>query len=213
MRTAAAGRASPLPVAVVALKAVIVVMLVLVVLDPTWGNLEGKAPVARALIYPVVALVVPVHRLLRPSDRPYPWLADLLFTLSGFTDILGNRLDLYDRVWWFDDVIHGGVTMCVSAAFVLLTLERTTSAAAVWDRAMSFGMTAALGWEGFEFVSFVTRSAEVSTAYADTVGDLTMDWLGAALAAWLVHSQWRHHLADEAYDDSHMPLSGTRIPR
>lgn len=62
-----------------------------------------------------------------PTSRPYPWLADLLFTLSGFTDILGNRLDLYDRVWWFDDLIHLAVTLAVTAAFVLLTLDATAS--------------------------------------------------------------------------------------
>lgn len=55
-------------------------------------------------------------------------------------------------------------------------------------------MTAGVAWELFEFVSFVARSTEAPTAYADTVGDLVMDWTGAALAAWLVHVWWRHHL-------------------
>ncbi|WP_374455349.1 hypothetical protein [Nocardioides sp.] len=201
MRRSGAASASPLAVAVVATKAVLLVMLALVLIDPAWGNLEGKAPVARALLYPSVALVVPVHRLLWPSTRPYPWLSDLLLTLSGFTDILGNRLDLYDRVWWFDDAVHLAVTMCVSAAVVLLTVERTASAAPVRDRAIAFGMTAGLAWEVFELVSFVTRSSEAPTAYGDTVGDLAMDWLGACLAVWLVHARWRHHLADRTREE------------
>lgn len=193
-RIAGTDRATALALAVVGAKAALGVMLVVVLVDPAWGNLEGKAPVARALLYPVVALVVPVHRLLRPSAAPYPWLSDLLLTLAGFTDILGNRLDLYDRVWWFDDVIHLGVTLCVSAALVLLSLQRTATAAAVRDRALAWGMTVGLGWELFELVSFVRRSAEAPTAYADTLGDLSMDWLGACLAAWLVHTAWRDHL-------------------
>ena len=199
-RFAAADRTTALAVAVVAAKAGLAVMLVVVLVDPAWGNLEGKAPVARALLYPVVALVVPVQRLLRPSAKPYPWLADLLMTLSGFTDILGNRLDLYDRVWWFDDAIHLIVTTCVSAAVVLLTLEDTSTAAAVRDRALAFGMTVGLGWELFELVSFVRRSSEAPTAYADTIGDLVMDWVGACLAAWLVHTAWRHHLPSARSD-------------
>ena len=189
-----AERIAALALAVVAAKVVLMTMLVLVLVDPTWGHLEGKAPVARALLYPTVALVVPVYRILRPSTEPYPWLSDLLLTLSGFTDILGNRLDLYDRVWWFDDAIHLGVTLCVSAAVVLLTVQRTATFAAVRDRSVAFGMTAAVGWELFEFVSFVTRSSEAPTAYADTIGDLVLGWTGAWLAAWLVHSYWRHHL-------------------
>lgn len=109
--------AAVLAVATLAVKGVLLVMLALVLLDPTWGHLEGKVPVARALLYPAVALVVPACRLLRPTPTPYPWLSDLLFTLAGFTDILGNRLDLYDRIWWFDDLIHLTVTLAVTAAF------------------------------------------------------------------------------------------------
>lgn len=41
-------------------KAVLVALLVLVMIDPTWGNLEGKAPVVRALTYPLWALAVPL---------------------------------------------------------------------------------------------------------------------------------------------------------
>ena len=35
-----------------------------------------------------------------------PWLPDLLITITCFTDILGNRMDLYDTVVWFDDWMH-----------------------------------------------------------------------------------------------------------
>jgi hypothetical protein len=104
--------------------------------------------------------------------------------------------------------------MCVSAAVVLLTVERTARAAPVRDRAIAFGMTAGLAWEVFELVSFVTRSREAPTAYADTVGDLVMDWLGACLAAWLVHARWRHHLVDRARVEERPPAwrAGPKVP-
>lgn len=177
-------------------KVVLVVFLVLVVLDPTWGNLEGKAPNLRAMTYPLLAFAVPAWRVLRPSQAPYPWLPDLLLSAAAFSDILGNRLDLYDRLFWFDDLAHLGLTLCVTAAMVLLTLERTVSALVVLERSVALGMTAALAWEVFEYVAFVTRSAELPSAYADTIGDLVLGWIGTLLAAVLVHTSWRHHLPD-----------------
>lgn len=175
-------------------KALLVAFLVVVLLDPEWGNLEGKAPTARALTYPLLAFAVPLWWQVRRPARAYPWLADLLLTLAAFSDILGNRLDLYDKVAWFDDVMHVAVITCISAALVLLTLHRTSSAVAVLERSVSLGMTAALAWELFELVSFVTRSAELPSAYADTLGDLLAGWVGTVLAALLVHHAWRPHL-------------------
>lgn len=184
------------PLLDVGAKFVLVLVLVMVILDPAWGNLEGKAPNARALTYPLLAFAVPAWRILWPTDAPYPWLPDLLLTSAAFSDILGNRLDLYDRLFWFDDVAHLGLTLCVTAAMALLTLERTVSASVVLERSVALGMTAALIWEVFEYVTFVTQSAELPTAYADTIGDLGLGWIGTILAAGLVHTSWRHHLPE-----------------
>ena len=120
-------------------KVVLVLALARVAVDPAWGNLEGKSPTTRAVTYPMLAFVVPVGHLWLRSGRPYPWVADLLVTLPAFSDILGNRFDLFDRVVWFDDLLH-------------------------------FVATGPL--------AFVTRSSEIGTAYADTVGDLTLGWAG-----------------------------------
>lgn len=175
-------------------KGLLVVSLVVVLIDPAWGHLEGKAPLARALTYPLLAFAVPVWWHARRPAGAYPWLADLLLTVAAFSDILGNRLDLYDRVLWFDDVMHVAVITSVTAALVLLTMHRTSSAVAVLERSVALGMTAALAWELFELVTFVTRSTELPTAYADTLGDLLAGWCGTVLAALLVHHAWRHHL-------------------
>ncbi len=175
-------------------KVTLMACLVLVLLDPAWGNLEGKAPTARALTYPLLAFAVPLWWQVRRPAGGYPWLADLLLTFAAFSDILGNRLDLYDRVAWFDDAMHVAVVTCISAALVLLTMTRTSSTVAVLERSVALGMTAALAWELFELVTFVTRSAELPSAYADTLGDLLAGWIGTVLAALLVHHAWRHHL-------------------
>ena len=120
-------------------KAVLLAFLVVVLLDPAWGNLEGKAPTARALTYPLLAFAVPLWWQVRRPPGDYPWLADLLLTLAAFSDILGNRLDLYDRVAWFDDVMHVAVVTWISAALVLLTMTRTSSAVAVLERSVALG--------------------------------------------------------------------------
>lgn len=179
------------PIALVALdvgaKAVLLFFLGMVAVDPAWGNLEGKAPLARALTYPLWAFVLPTAWLAFRWTPRFPWAADLCVTLTAFSDILGNRFDLYDRVSWFDDAIHFVATGLLAMAIVLLTTIRSTGVAEVLVRAVGVGITAALAWELWEYNSFVTRSDELPTAYADTLVDLMMGWLGAVTAALLVH--------------------------
>ncbi|MFA6575329.1 MAG: hypothetical protein WCS84_07895 [Nocardioides sp.] len=173
-------------------KVVLLLLLALVAVNPEWGNLEGKAPVTRAVTYPMFAFILPlVWAAFLRTRRPFPWVADLLVTLACFSDILGNRLDLYDQITWFDDWMHFMDTGLVSAAVVILTLDHTATRAAVVERAIASGLTASLAWELFEYASFVTRSSELTWAYADTLGDLTLGWLGSVLAALLIHATWR----------------------
>lgn len=167
----------------VAAKAVLLVLLAVVLVDPYWGNLEGKAPVTRALTYPLIAFAIPLWRLARPSSTRYPWTADLLLTVTGFTDILGNRLDLYDQVVWFDDWMHFMNTGLISAAVVLLSPPVSVRLLAYAERAVAAGLTAAVCWEIFEYYSFVTRSDEYPGAYSDTIGDLALGWCGSVTAA------------------------------
>jgi len=181
-----------LPAVVVAAKLILVLSVMKVVGDPAWGHLEGKAPVARAVLYPLWAAAVPVFWLATRRASPYPWLADLLVTLTCFADVLGNRLDLYDSVVWFDDWMHLMNTALVSAAFVILTVPRSAPLGEVAEAAVSFGLTASLGWELFEYATFLTRSTEWTSAYSDTVGDLVLGWVGSVLAALLVSVAWRH---------------------
>jgi hypothetical protein len=179
-------------------KSVLVVMLGLVLVDPGWGNLEGKAPAARAVTYPLLSFAVPVAWWARGRRSAFPWTADLMVTLTCFTDILGNRLDLYDTIEWFDDWMHFMNTGLLSAAAVLLTVPRTTSVRAVVERGVAVGASVALAWELFEYISFVTTSPEAPTAYADTIWDLVLGWLGAFTASVIVHAVWRQRPVSRA---------------
>ena len=167
-----------------AAKAALAVFLVLAILDPDWGNMAGKAPVARAVTYPLWSLTVPALWILAGGHRqPFPWVPDTLVTIACFTDILGNRLDLYDQLVWFDDWVHFMNVAVLSAALLLLTTHERTPGVCLLERSLAFGTSAALAWEFYEFLTFVTRSPEGDTAYADTLGDLALGWGGAAAAA------------------------------
>jgi hypothetical protein len=173
-------------------KVAVVLAVVRVLMDPAWAHLDGKAPVARAVMYPLWAMAVPILWVTTRRASAFPWLADLLVTLTCFTDLAGNRLDLYNSVEWFDDGMHVLNAALVSAAFVVLTVRRSATLVEIVEAAVSFGLTASLAWELFEYGTFLTRSTEWTTAYSDTIGDLTLGWLGSVLAALVVAGIWRH---------------------
>jgi hypothetical protein len=137
----------------------------------------------------LVAFLVPLWCLWRRPGRPYPWLADLMLTIPGFSDVLGNRLDLYDRIWWFDDFMHFFNTGTLSAAVVVLARAAHAPLSRRLVLAVAAGMTLALAWEVWEYLAFVTRSGESGTAYGDTVWDLALGWLGAVVAAMLLGAE------------------------
>ena len=167
-------------------KVVLLLVLTRVALDPAWGNLEGKAPGTRAVTYPLLAFLVPLAYVVRRPAGPFPWLADLLVTVPAFSDVLGNRFDLYDQVTWFDDAMHVVNTGSLGAAAVILAGSANASWALRVTTSVAAGMTLAVAWEVWEYYAFVTRSAEVGTAYADTVGDLALGWLGTVAAGVLL---------------------------
>lgn len=173
-------------------KAALVGLLVLAMLYPDSGNMRDKAAGLRAVGYPLMSFTVPVLWWVWWRDRmSYPWLADVLVTMTCFTDVLGNRLDLYDTVVWFDDWMHFMNTGLLAAAVLLLTMPRSTGLGRLVERALAFGATAAIAWELAEYFAFISGSVERRFAYTDTLGDLALGTLGTAVAAVVVHRAWR----------------------
>ena len=173
-------------------KMALLVLLAVAITYPDLGNMQDKAAGLRAVAYPLLSFTIPVIWYFFWSDRAsFPWLADLLVTITCFTDILGNRLDLYDSIWWFDDWMHFQNNGLLVAAVLLLTLHHGASLAATLERALAFGVTAAVAWEIAEYFAFLSDATEKSGVYADTLGDLAMGTLGTVVAALVVHGQWR----------------------
>lgn len=78
------------------------------------ANLElqqyaDKAMQGRAIAYPAAVLLIPAAWWIGwRRRRPFPVVADLLFTLPFLIDTAGNALDLYDSIEWWDDADHLG---------------------------------------------------------------------------------------------------------
>ena len=176
----------------VSAKALLVLLLALALLYPDSGHLRDKAAGLRAVGYPLVSFAIPLLWWATLKDRVvFPWIADVLVTITCFTDVLGNRLDLYDTIVWFDDWMHLMNTGLLAAAVVLLTMPRDAGLGRVLERSLAFGATAAIAWELGEFFAFVQGSSEREFAYADTLGDLGLGVLGALIAGVVVHQLWR----------------------
>lgn len=183
----------------VAAKAGLLLLLWVALTYPDLGHLRGKGATARAIGYPLLAFALPLAWCVWWRGRAsYPWLADLLVTLTCFSDVLGNRLNLYDTIRWFDDLMHVLNTGLLAAAFVLLTLPRTAGLGATVERALAFGVTAAVAWEVAEYVAFLRIAGKPVEAYADTLGDLSLGTLGVVGAAVAVYAlRRRGTLTDE----------------
>ncbi len=173
-------------------KAALVALLVLALLFPDSAHLRDKGAGARAVVYPLMAFGIPLMWWAWWRERvSFPWLPDLMVTITCFSDILGNRMDLYDTVVWFDDWMHFMNTGLLAAALVLLTLPRTTPLPRVLERSLALGATGAIVWEVGEYFAFLADSSERRYAYADTLSDLGLGVLGAVVAGLVVHGLWR----------------------
>lgn len=193
-------------------KVVLVSMLGLALIYPDMGHMEDKASGLRALTYPMLAFALPATWWLCRRDRSsFPWFSDLMITTTLFTDILGNRMNLFDTVEWFDDWVHVMNPGLLTAAVILLTVPPTSSLTATLERALAFGMTAAAAWEVAEYAAFISRSTEKQSAYSDTLGDLALGAVGAVVAALIIHT-WRAGGWSPRKSDAARPPSGTSEP-
>jgi hypothetical protein len=169
-------------------------LLIALLLFSTLSDLErfnGKAMAARALTYPIAALVVPLVWRLRGRPSPYPHLVDALVVLPFLIDTGGNVLDLYSR-WWFDDVAHLLNWTILVSAFALALRRTEMGLFAVWGLAVGFGAATEILWELGEYAVMKLGSSGLQLTYEDTIGDLALGGCGTLLGATLVSVAWRH---------------------
>jgi hypothetical protein len=171
------------------LKAALAALLALALAFPEWERFADKAMGARAVAYPLAALLVPAIWLVRRRlgrSGPFPWDVDALLTAPFVIDVAGNALDLYDSVSWFDDACHfGNWALLGGAAGAAL---RRGPALPRWATVLlvaGAGAIAAILWEIAEYGAFILDTPESVGIYRDTLGDEALGLLGATVAGVL----------------------------
>jgi hypothetical protein len=160
--------------------------LVLLLAFGAFSGLErfaGKAFGWRLVGYSIAALIVPAIWVARGRRPPYPFLADTLFVLPFLIDTIGNALNLYDTIDWWDDANHFVNWALLSGALAVALLRSRIRGAELFSLVVGFGGVTAILWELGEYFAFIRNSPELATAYTDTLGDLALGLSGSTLAA------------------------------
>lgn len=168
-----------------------IALLGLALAAPELPQLQGKAFLGRAVVYPVALAVLPALWLVLWRRRhPFPVVSDILLGLPFLIDMAGNALNLYDSVAWWDDANHLVNWALHTAAIAFLLRLAGLKPWAQAGLAIGWAATTAILWELGEYVAFVPNSPEAATAYVDTLGDLALGLLGGTVAAVAV-AWWR----------------------
>jgi hypothetical protein len=152
---------------------------------------EGKAFLGRLLTYPIAGLVVPAVWWFAGRPKPYPDAVDALLVSPFLIDVVGNALDLYDTVWWWDDANHFVNWALLSGAFALFIVRAGLGRWSTVGLVVGFGAISAIIWELAEYAAFIRNSPELATAYEDTLGDLALGLSGSFLASAIAYRTWR----------------------
>ena len=162
------------------------VTLVLLLAFGAFSGLErfaGKAFGWRLVGYSVAAVLVPAIWAARGRRGSYPYTADTLFVLPFLIDTIGNALNLYDTIDWWDDANHFVNWALLSGAVATVLLRRHIGRAELFGLVVGFGAITAILWEIGEYYAFIRNSSELATAYTDTLGDLSLGLSGSTFTA------------------------------
>ena len=105
-------------------------------------------------------------------------------------DLLGNLVNLFDTVSWFDDALHFTNWIFLVSALVLLVAPTGLQRWTLILLGSGMGALAIVAWEALEWVIQDMGTTGLQLTYDDTVGDLVLSTtggiLGAAVAASLI---------------------------
>jgi hypothetical protein len=162
------------------------ISLVLLLAFGAFSGLErfaGKAFGWRLVGYSIAALIVPAVWAARGRRSSYPFAADILFVLPFLIDTIGNALDLYDTIDWWDDANHFVNWALLSGALAAALAHTKIREAELFGLVIGFGAVTAILWEIGEYFAFIRHSSELATAYTDTLGDMALGLSGSTLTA------------------------------
>ena len=152
--------------------------------------IRGVGPAVFVTLAALVLTFLPALFASRVGLRlPQSFLAAIaLFVLA--TLYLGEVHAFYDRFWWWDLALHFGSAMgfgILGFLLVFMLFQGDRYAAPPWAvGALSFCLAITVGtlWEIFEYgMDRLFGFNMMKSGLADTMGDLVVDAVGAALAA------------------------------
>lgn len=122
-----------------------------------------------------------------PDGRRIAWGLAVVLTLAN---VAGYAFDLYARFPWFDRVLHAATILALtywSAVFVLRRVLTGVGGRSLLLAAVIACVGVAVGawWEVAEWGFDRVAPGDVIKGKYDTIIDLVMDTLGAALGAWM----------------------------
>lgn len=211
-RAAIASRFVPARTFNLLVKAAFAALMAVVVFFPDLEGFAGKAPLVRALTYPLAGLVVPIGWWLRGRRGPYPHWADGFIGLPFVVDLAGNVPDLYDRLSWWDDANHfwNWALLCIGVGLLLRRSPRINDRWILAGLVSGFGALAIVIWEFGEYWAFIRTSSELDTAYTDTLGDLMLSSGGGCFAGVLLGTKlwaWSERTTRPSFTRHAAPVS------
>ena len=111
-----------------------------------------------------------------------PALFTLLFTIVATINAAGYVFDLWQQPVWFDEAVHVVTPSALVGALAWELIQRDMvepwrNGWRYFLKVLALGLLIGFAWEGFEYVAGLIGSK------SDTMKDLAMDTIGAALAA------------------------------
>jgi hypothetical protein len=168
-----------------AVKVAVVALSVYPLLDPGSSYFAGKAMGIRAIIYPAFVLLIPAVWFLSGRPSPYPFLADVALGLPFAIDAAGNVFGLF-AIKGFDAFPHAIGWFFLSTAFGLAVAPFLAQRLVAFGLVLGFGATIDILWEFGEFLLMKSGSSGLQLTYENTIQDLVLSLLGAALAGVVI---------------------------
>jgi hypothetical protein len=171
---------------------VVRILWAVLVLTAVAAAIDGRWSLTFVALATLVLALAPVFLASHLDIRlPLPFVVAItVFLIASI--FMGEAFDFYERFWWWDIALHGSSAIgfgLIGFVFVLMMFEGDRFAAPPWAMCvMAFGLAVTVGvcWEIFEFL--MDRSFGLSmqkSGLLDTMSDLVVDVIGAALASWL----------------------------